>query len=699
MNLFKHSVNVLAVALLAAPSAQAAQQHYSVEVQAAPSENTAADADKINVRQADLLRDVLRDVPGVNVGGTNGFNQKIFMRGVSEFGVNIQVDGARQLGDSFHHNGNLLLDPELVKRADVSVGGNSVADGAGSLGGAVKFTTVDASDLLSPGKNIGAKVKTSYNTNNDARANSVLVYGRLVDSVDLLAYYNHKDYHVGKSGGDEYPVGAKVGKDDNYLFKATWFINDDHSVSASTEQVKFAGLYPFKAEFVVTPTAFVPNKSYADYIPQEYVRNTHRLAYAYNPASELWDVAVNVYQTENDLDRTKPHPQLPYEYTVMQKQQDGSMKAVKKGLAHEGGWGTTIKTTGMSASNRAIFATGAVEHQLGVGYEYYQTQNEARDIQFKDGSRKDYEGEKGTLNSVYIEDTLKIGNASVIPGVRYDNYKAEYLGGKNQTISNVSGALGLRYDFDSGVAVFGNYTQLFRAPDTVETIRIRAADSYKQKDDLDPETGDNKELGVSYQGAGLLAANDGLSAVAKIYQTDYDNMIVLAAVPGVAKLNDRVNVGSAKVTGGELSLSYRVNAFSAGVGFSKAKSELTASKNRTSHGNTLYGDALGRAAGDKYTVNLGYAIPQSGVSLNWNSIFFTDFDEDKVHKAGYAVSDVAVQWQPKHALKGLEMSAGVYNLFDKEYVAHTARCDASRKTCADFEPGRAIKVGLAYRFN
>ena len=34
-------------------------------------------SDKINVRQADSIRDVLRDIPGVYVGGTNNMNQQL----------------------------------------------------------------------------------------------------------------------------------------------------------------------------------------------------------------------------------------------------------------------------------------------------------------------------------------------------------------------------------------------------------------------------------------------------------------------------------------------------------------------------------------------------------------------------------------------------------------------------------------------
>nr|WP_315009959.1 TonB-dependent receptor plug domain-containing protein [uncultured Campylobacter sp.] len=97
---------------------------------------------KINTRNATLVKDVFRDIPGVYVGGTNGMNQKIYMRGVSDRGLNIMIDGAKQNGNTFHHNADLLINPDLIKAVEVDVGARSVVNGSGALGGSVAFRTV-----------------------------------------------------------------------------------------------------------------------------------------------------------------------------------------------------------------------------------------------------------------------------------------------------------------------------------------------------------------------------------------------------------------------------------------------------------------------------------------------------------------------------------------------------------------------------
>ena len=124
------------------------------------------DALKINVRNATLIKDIMRDIPGVYIGGTNGLNQKIYIRGVNERGLNITIDGARQRGNAFHHDGDLYLDADIIKSVDVGLGVNSIVGAAGALGGSVAFKTVDASDLLEDGENFGGKIKGGYASNN-----------------------------------------------------------------------------------------------------------------------------------------------------------------------------------------------------------------------------------------------------------------------------------------------------------------------------------------------------------------------------------------------------------------------------------------------------------------------------------------------------------------------------------------------------
>ncbi|RSK59398.1 TonB-dependent receptor plug domain-containing protein [Escherichia fergusonii] len=298
-------------------------------------QETSVYANKIAARQPELIKDILRDIPGVDVGGTNGFNQQIYMRGVSDKGINVTIDGARQMGDVFHHGGNLQIDPALLKQVDVSVGANSVVNGSGALGGAVKFTTVDASDLLRPGESYGARLKTGYDTNNDEWSNSLTLFGRVADRIDLLGYISRSDYEYGKSG-DNTRIGAD-GKDNSYLVKAGIDLFEGHTIKASAERVKSDGEYPFRAEFSYRPSS---TANFQDYTPQSFTRETQTLSYEAIDSHGWIDLKVAGYHTKNELDRSQPHKNMSA--AIQAGTANANVK--KRWSSLNGGWITNVET-------------------------------------------------------------------------------------------------------------------------------------------------------------------------------------------------------------------------------------------------------------------------------------------------------------------------------------------------------------------
>ena len=134
--------------------------------------------------QASHLSDFLNVVPGVTVGGTSAVNQRIRVRGLDDTNLKVTIDGARQEGTLFYHMGDVTIDPDLLKQAEVSVGNNSVTLGNDALGGAVAFKTVDAADLLKPGQKIGAKLHAGYASNNDELLTSATVFAAPTDNID-----------------------------------------------------------------------------------------------------------------------------------------------------------------------------------------------------------------------------------------------------------------------------------------------------------------------------------------------------------------------------------------------------------------------------------------------------------------------------------------------------------------------------------
>ena len=114
------------------------------------------DSDQLAKSQAQDLNDIFRKDAEISVGGSSGVSQKIYVRGLEDTMLNVSIDGAEQSGNLFHHQGRLSIEPELLKQVDVSAGAGRATDGPGALGGAIKFTTKDAHDLLTAGETYGA---------------------------------------------------------------------------------------------------------------------------------------------------------------------------------------------------------------------------------------------------------------------------------------------------------------------------------------------------------------------------------------------------------------------------------------------------------------------------------------------------------------------------------------------------------------
>lgn len=620
------------------------------------------DSSKFINHQANLLSEALRDIPGVYVGGTNGFNQKLYMRGVNDRAINITIDGAKQKGNTFHHNADLLLDPELLKAANIDVGVNSVSQGAGALGGSVAFKTIDASDMLENGENFGGKIKTGYGSNNSDWSQSLTLYGKAFDRLELLGYVSNHSHDFGESG-DGYRVGGD-GDDLSTLLKATFKITDKQKLSISYNKMKYSGLYPYKPEFGSMPAK---NKK-GEYeiqklIDQEYVRDTYVFDYTVNQ-NEYLNLGLNAYYTKHELSRDT--------------------------------WATDVSTKGVLLNNKSYINFANLANTFNYGIEYYKTTNNRNNFNKKPSAK----GDEATSLTLFLEDKIKWGNLSITPGIKYDKATLESMGGSgiNSRAKNkfdeFSSSLTAEYKFDFGLGFFAGYTELFRAPDVIEAIRLDGYDTFKSSPDLKPETGSNKEIGITYNTN--ISDNASIKLMAKYFKTDYENLIVEYAKPGSTANVQRSNAGEATTDGIELLASLYMYDFSLSASFSKADTEYTSLNNTVSKGKTQYGDIVGRDSGDKYTLNAEYYLDNIDVSFGWNSLFVDKLKTEVETKKSYAVHDIYASWQPSKKLKGLHVNLGIYNIFDKEYVSHTSRSTTANNR--DSEPGRNIKATISYKF-
>ncbi|OUT12973.1 TonB-dependent receptor [Campylobacter concisus] len=627
---------------------------------------------KISTRNAGLAKDVMRDIPGVYVGGTNGMNQKIYMRGVSDRGLNITIDGAKQNGNTFHHNADLLIDPDLIKAVDVEVGSRSVVNGSGALGGSVAFKTVDAKDLLDDGEIIGAKIKTGYASNNSEFSQGLMLFTTPVEGLDFIAAINHKDYDYGKSGNKR-----KIGGDGNdlsYLLKLGYSFLDAHRISISREHNEFKGIYPFRAEF----GSWHNGANVDDY--RKYERDTTTLKYEYKP-SNLLNLDVTVYNTEH-------------------KKDDPVLKILG------------VKTNGINAKAKSVVESGALTQTLRYGAEFYQSKNFNKP--------NNHYPEKVNNYSIYAEDALNFNSLTVTPGIRYTHHELKSYDGRAGNVKSYTykfneftPALALDYEIIKGLHAFASYARVFRGPDVMESMMASGTSrgrplSWAANKDLKATTGNSYETGVRYQGE--ISETSSYSLSAKYFMTKYKNLIVdnNAANGGVNPTLARINAGGADISGVELLARLNLDALSLAASYTHQNVKYKDRVANLARGGYYTSNIIGyRDQGDKYTFNAEYAFSRIDTLIGYNLIYFASKntvsagDDKNVKIPSYAVSDIYATYAPSSGkFKGLEINAGIYNLFNKAYASQSQRMAdyTGNQNTIDWESGRNFKVNISYKF-
>ena len=219
-------------------------------------------------------------------------------------------------------------------------------------------------------------------------------------------------------------------------------------------------------------------------------------------------------------------------------------------------------------------------------------------------------------------------------------------------------------------------------------------------------TGNSYETGLKYHGDINEASSYNLSA--KYFMTKYKNLIVdnnTAAVPGGNRTLVRKNAGGADISGVELLARLNLDALSLAASYTHQNVKYKDRVANTSTGGYYASNVIGyRDQGDKYTFNAEYAFSSIDTLIGYNLIYFASKntisagDDKNVKIPSYSVSDIYATYAPSSGkFKGLEVNAGIYNLFDKAYASQSQRRFDNEITY-DWEPGRNFKVSVSYKF-
>lgn len=353
----------------------------------------------IETKQADHLSDLLRDLPGVEVGGSHSINNRINIRGLQDEDLNITLDGAKiQNVNMFHHIGNLLINPDILKKADIQVGTNSIT--TSGLGGSVAFETKDGRDMLEKDKDFGARISSTYNSNNSV-GGSLTGYGKVSNDVDFLLYHNYLNKNNWKDGKGNKGFGAD-GKIQNSLVKLGYNLSDTQRVAISYDILKDKGDYFPRPDMGANANAALTGLGKT--FDTEYTRETITLKHELMLGDKLI-LDTSVYSNDNELQRLENWiggPRSPRPDFV------GTLKG-------------NVKTIGINTKAQSNIELANTLNTFTYGATYDEQTSEVTWNSSKYG--KDEEAKELAL---FAEDAIDFNNGIIItPGVRYTNYKLD----------------------------------------------------------------------------------------------------------------------------------------------------------------------------------------------------------------------------------------------------------------------------------
>ncbi|MBO6867101.1 MAG: TonB-dependent receptor plug domain-containing protein [Thalassococcus sp.] len=628
---------------------------------------TVVDEEEIQDRQASTVAQLIDVVPGVTlVNGTTPQGSGINIRGFganTTFGTDqkiaVQIDGASVGSEELYRIGTqLFTDPMLYREVEVLRGTiGSFAYGSGIVGGVVKLETKDASDFTNGELGFAGSQTFEYGSNGNSKVSSTNLAWMPTEKAEFLLNYTIRDQD-NLTAGDGSEIGNSAFNTPSYLAKGkfTFGQDDAHSIAFSHSRT-------------VADDKDVPYDQFGTdggmFGNVDRVTDTSQttLEYRYNPGNDLIDLRANLSYSDQLIDQSYVAGSSPFEGT-------GTFAFLEPLVNSE----LRYETTKLNVSNRSLFHTGQIDHDLLAGVEVQ------RRVRAENTSASAPGGTDDRV-ALYVIDEMEMGNFTITPAIRYEKSTikaAADLGAYPDTYTDdaVMGGLALSYDFNNGLSVFGSAAYTVGLPIIDD---LGTSTTAQRRIDLS-EKSRTLELGAEYTRNDLVAQGDNLTVRGNVYQTTLWDITSYSVSGSSATELERV-----ETKGLELEASYGLQS---GLYFDLA-GHLGEGKEYNPDGTSA---TWRNTAADRVNLTIGKKWNDK-VDLSWEIVHA----DDRRDSSGNDLSDITLHnlrttWRPEIALlDGTEVRLGIENVADLDYVGHLS--SSFRKA-----PGRTFKVSLTKSF-
>ncbi len=597
--------------------------------------NTVVRASRMDVEQALSLQDLFKQTPEVNIsGGALATVQKVYVRGISERMLNVTIDGASQPEAAFHHNGQIMIEPELLKRVEIEAGTGAATAGPGALAGALRFTTKSANDLLRPGENFGALLKQSYQSNADGNKTSGTAYGRLSEQIDLLASLtslNAGDYVDGHGNRvQNSATEAKAG-----FIKLGFTPSQGHRLELAHERHEDEGLRSFRANLL--PAVFNATQR------QRAERESTTLNYHYKPGNELVDLHVVSFVNDNAL-------------------------SMAMGGTTQEDVGT--RSHGLNISNVSHLG----DHKVTYGFDY------RHDNGYSELAGAPSPDETASVKGAYLQGDLSFADQWLLAlGGRYDQYHYKDVEGRQSDASGVSPSASLAFKPVSSLTLRLSHARALRGVWVIEPF---LKPRWETTSNLSPEKASNSEFSAAWQ-EGPWQINGA------VFKQRINHFISFGE-------DFRENVGNVSARGYSASAGYKGAQWSASLGVAESQPKLN-DQPLADGDSLLLGTTSGRnwvAQVDYQWPSQNLKFGWTGRLVEK----LTNVPAGTEAKPGYNVHDIYTQWQPMGDKLSLTLTIkNLFDQYyhDQTSFGYNARWGTVASLA---EAGRDVRVSASWKF-
>ena len=629
-------------------------------------------------------------------GGQEGVN----IRGLGGNQVLMLVDGIRipngfSFGPFSTGRGD-FLDIDGLKSVEVLRGPASTQYGSDGLAGAVTFKTLDPSDLLTRGQNVGGFARLGYASIDQTGSGTLAVAGKN-DKWQAMVLGSYRQGHETSNEGNndaksiDRTAPNPVDYNNRYVLgKAILTIDPAQQLGLTIESQRRSQqtkVFSARAAAPVIPRGITDLKTQdtieRDRLSLEHQYNDVNAAWVQSAETRLYwqDAKVNQYATEQ---RSRAPERI----------RDNTFRTQVLGLA------TQFQTN----------LTGWVNQRLSYGLDLSQAHISAmRDGTFAPyGSKfpsRPFPDTTYTLGGAFFQSEIELGTVSVIPGVRFDRYAIDpsTKGYENVSLTSLSGQavtprIGAVWRLAPGFSPYAQLARGFRAP-TPEQVNngfANLASGYTSVGNpaLKPEYADSLEIGFRGKSHGLRYSLAG-------FENRYQNFISQEIIGGGGRpsnptIYQYVNLTKAKIQGVVAQVELKVGqrwTVQTGAAYLQGDSQMngvSAPINSVQPFKAMFGLQYDAGEwGGQATVLYSAAKDPGRIAPGRTSQFASP---------DYTVLDLGVYWKPS---PNLTLNANLNNALDTKYWRWSdvsGLTENSRIADAYTAAGRTVQVSLRYDF-